>query len=111
MILELTVGFETNMEKNSKRKFKRYTNLITRLKEHYDILYVDLSMGAIGVIGNGNKELQKMFDQQGIKYKDLQRALETMGLEPSEYDYLVRKIINVCIRACLLYTSPSPRDA
>ena len=98
MILELTVGFETNMAKNSKRKLVRYTNLINRLKATYQIHYVDLSMGAIGVIGNGNEDLKKMFVQQGLKYNDLQNVFEILGLECKESEYLIRKIINVCIR-------------
>ena len=98
MILELTVGFETNMEKNSKRKLEKYTNLINRLKASYQIQYIDLSMGAIGVIGNGNKDLKEMFMKLGLKHVDLQKAIVELGLEPNESDYVMRKIINICIR-------------
>ena len=98
LVLELTVGFETNMEKNSKRKLERYKNLIRRLKNTYEIFYADLSMGCAGVIGKGNTEFQQTVKQQGLKYKDMHKLFVDFGLEVSECDYLIRKIINVCIR-------------
>ena len=52
-LLELTVGFETNIMKNFDRK-KRYENLISELKKNYrKVSYVNLSMGAAGVVGIG----------------------------------------------------------
>ena len=84
-VLELTVGFETNILKNSERKKKKYTDLIRRLNKDYDVEYVDLSMGGIGVIGSESIGIQKMFVE--------------LGLSSKESDYLVRKVINVCIRS------------
>ena len=37
MILELTVGFEKNILKNSKRKLENYKDLVKRLEEKYDV--------------------------------------------------------------------------
>ena len=85
MVLELTVGFETNMLKNSKRKSNKYKDLISRLNDTYNVKYADLSMGAIGVIGKGSKDLQNIFID--------------MGLPKPESAYLIRRIINVCIRS------------
>ena len=84
-VVELTVGFETNILKNSKRKEARYKDLIERLKKDYNVEYFDLSMGGIGVIGNESKKIKDMF--------------LNLGLSQQESDYLVRKIINVCIRS------------
>ena len=84
-MLELTVGFETNLKKNSDRKLKNYADLITRLGTNYDVKYFDLSMGGIGVIGNESKGVKIMF--------------EKLGLKKEESDYLMRKIINVCLRS------------
>ena len=84
-VLELTVGFETNMLKNSKRKTERYKDLIVRLGNNYNVEYFDLSMGGIGVIGSESKNLRKMFID--------------LGLSIDESDYLVRKFINVCLRS------------
>ena len=83
-VIELTVGFETNILKNSERKRKKYTELMKRLSKDYDVEYVDLSMGGIGVIGTESKGILKMFTD--------------LGLSKQEGDYLLKKIINVCIR-------------
>ena len=83
MILELTVGFETNIEKNIERKRASYEELITRLKRKYQVSFVNLSMGAIGVIGKGC---------------NLKKVFKEMGLDEKESTYLTRRIINVCIR-------------
>ena len=84
MILELTVGFETNMKKNTERKGNHYKELISRLNNTYKVRFVNLSMGGIGVIGK-DSNLQKIFME--------------MGLGKAETTYLTRRIINVCIRS------------
>ena len=83
-ILELTVGFETNMVKNSDRKKKHYADLVARLEKDYEVKYFDLSMGGIGAIGKDSKKVTDMFEQ--------------LGLSKEDSNYLVRKMINVCIR-------------
>ena len=83
LILELTVGFETNIEKNSNRKNATYDALITRLNKKYQVRFVNLSMGGIGVIGKGC---------------DLTKAFKEIGLDGNEATYLTRRMINVCIR-------------
>ena len=83
MILELTVGFETNTQKNTERKENHYKDLITRLNNIYRVRFVNLSMGASGVIG---------------KESNLQKIFREMGLGKEETVYLTRRIINVCIR-------------
>ena len=83
MILELTVGFETNIQKNTERKGNHYKDLITRLNTTYQVRFVNLSMGAIGVIGK-DSNLKKIFME--------------MGLVKEEATYIAKKIINICIR-------------
>ena len=87
MILELTVGFETNIQKNTERKGNHYKDLITRLSTTYQVRFINLSMGAIGVIGK-DSNLKKIFME--------------MGLLKEEATYIAKKIINVCIR-CSYY--------
>ena len=84
MILELTVGFETNMKKNTERKENHYKDLLSRLSNTYVVRFVNLSMGGIGVIGK-NSNLKKIFME--------------MGLGKDVTVYLTRRIINVCIRS------------
>ena len=84
MVHELTVDFETNILKNSKRKLNNCKDLVKRLKETYYVKYVDLGLKAIGVIGKDSKGLQDSFIN--------------MGMSTNESTYLIRRIVNVCTR-------------
>ena len=56
-VIELTVGFETNLTKNCKRKAARYKDLCTSLKYRFRKVYhFNLSMGAIGMISKECKD-------------------------------------------------------
>ena len=84
IILELTVGYETNIEKNSIRKNESYKELITELSSSYRVKYINLSMGAIGIVGESAKNMKSVF-------------LE-IGLNEMNFNYCINRIINVCIR-------------
>ena len=88
-VLELTAGYETNIETNSKRKETHYKALMDRLTPLYDsVHFVNFSMGAIGVYGVACESLLWMF-------RDL-------GMSKREIDYVMCKICNICIR-CTYY--------
>ena len=89
-VLELSVGFETNIAKNEVHKKRRYENLLKDLSASYlRVEYINLSMGAIGTIGiNGHKALMNM--------------LQDLSTSKQEQLYLVKKIITICIR-CTYY--------
>ena len=84
-ILELTVGFESNIRKNSHRKHSKYNDLI-RQQEHLfsKVKYVNLSVSALGV-----------FDQLSQSFLDM---LKDLNYNPSTRNYIVRKISNIAIR-------------
>ena len=51
-ILELTLGFETNIQANSVRKANKYTPLLEDLSSSYNkVIFINVSMGALGVMG------------------------------------------------------------
>ena len=83
-MLELTVGFETNIVKNSQRKAAKYSNLLRTLNKSYTANYINLSMGAIGIIGNDSTNMTNAFID--------------LGLSEAEAKYIITKVINVCIR-------------
>ena len=83
-IIELSVGFETNIEKNTKYKDLRYRTLLKDLSSTYVIQYLNLSMGALGTFGQSCKKFKKFFAD--------------LGLSKQETSYLIGRIINVCIR-------------
>ena len=84
LILELTVGFETNMLKNYDRKHERYDRLINELSNSYVTKYVNLSMGDIGTICSNS---------------NLCQSFEFLGLNKESINFVVKRITNVCIRA------------
>ena len=49
-VLELTVAFEPNIEKNGKRK--KYKELLKSMEKDYtSVTFINLSMGSLGIIG------------------------------------------------------------
>jgi len=84
-ILELSVGFETNIEKNRLNKENRYKDIILELKRQYNkVNFINLSMGAIGIFC---KSEYSMFNL----YSDLNISKNTTH-------YHLRRLSNVCIR-------------
>ena len=84
-ILELSVGFETNLEKNRNAKNLRYNTLIQRLKTTYrKVKFINLSLGAIGVYSKAQHTLSDL--------------LSDLEVDKAHSSYLVSKISNVCIR-------------
>ena len=73
-ILELTVGFETNLQVNSDRKHQKYLTLITDQENVYDsVKFVNVSVSSLGVFGESTNSLFDMlhdlkFDEQRVKY-------------------------------------------
>ena len=73
-ILELTVGFETNLKTNSDKKHEKYLTLITDEENVYDeVKFVNVSISSLGVFGESTNTLFDMlhdlkYDEQRIKY-------------------------------------------
>lgn len=88
LILELTVGYETNLEANFSRKNHKYKHLLKELNKTYNVKYVNLSMGCIGTIYSCSKSIKQCF-------KD-------MGMTDNNSNYLITKTIEIAIR-CSYY--------
>ena len=88
IILELTCGFVTNVEKNHTRKEQKYKATRIDLKKKYEkVRFVNLSMSALGLIC------------KRVKGSGIFHELEGIGLSVLESKNIVRQIINVCIRS------------
>ena len=71
-IMELTVGFEANIEKNAARKEAKYEELSRRLNDEYDAVnFVNVSMGSIGVFGKSCNSFLTMMSSIGYRRKEL----------------------------------------
>ena len=66
-ILELTVGFESNLRNNSHRKQLKYKTLIREQQKNFnDVRFVNLSMSALGVFDHLTKSFLDML--QDLKF-------------------------------------------
>ena len=83
LLLELTVGFETNIKKNFDREAKRYQQLLAKLSNKYKVYYVNLSLGAIGIIGKDSL---------------IMTAMGNFDLSKETLNFKVKRTIIVCIR-------------
>ena len=84
-ILELTVGFESNIRKNSHRKHTKYHDLIKQHEHLFsEVKYINLSVSALGV-----------FDQLSQSFLDMLKGLNYI---PSTRNYITRKISTIAIR-------------
>ena len=84
-IIELTVGFETRIKDNAHRKKEKYLNLCRRLTMDREVTFINLTMGAIGIIGKDGKGLYKM--------------LKNLELSSQEISFITNKITGHCIRS------------
>ena len=85
-IIELTVGFESNLESNAHRKKTKYKNLIKEQKKCYnDVKFINLSISALGVFGKECKSYLEMLD--------------SLGFEDKHKRYFIRKIMALSIRS------------
>ena len=83
IILELTVGYKTNIEKNSIWKSDKYDVPMEDLASSYSVKYINLIMGAISVIGESGKNIKPLLLEAGL----------TM-----EINYCMNRLVNICIR-------------
>ena len=85
-VLELTVGFESNLNNNAVRKKEKYVNLINEMSRNYrDVRVVNLSMSSLGVFSN---ECSTFLDM-----------MNDIGIDKKQQRYIIKKVINIAIRA------------
>ena len=83
-VLELTVGFETNIDLNTKRKAKKYKEMLKSLENEFEkVNFVNLSMGALCIVG---------------AHSCVTNMLKALGFQQREIAYLIKKIMCCCIR-------------
>ena len=75
-VLELTVGFESNIKINSDRKAAKYHPLITNLQRSYStVKFVNLSMSALGILGTSSESFLSMLTDLNFDEKTMKHAL------------------------------------
>ncbi len=85
-ILELTVGYETNLRNNIKRKHEKYKEVIKEQKKHFkSVEFINLSISALGV-----------FDKESSAFLKMLNRLDD---GETQTKYCIKKMINICIRS------------
>ena len=85
-VIELTVGYETNLRNNSKRKQAKYMNVIKEQKKRFkSVEFINLSISALGVFDKESSTFLKM--------------LNDLDVSETQTKYCIKKIINICIRS------------
>ena len=102
-ILELTIGFETNIKVNSDRKALKYNSLHHALRSKYNqINFINLSLGALGTVGSSSDSSSEL--------------LKAVDFDSKMQKAILSRIMNITIR-CTYYifccrnkpwTSPRP---
>ena len=86
-VLELTVGFESNLKNNAVHKKEKYVNLINEMSRNYRcVRFVNLSMSSLGV-----------FSDECSTFLDM---MNDIGIDKKQQRYnIIKKTINIAIRA------------
>ena len=85
-VVELTVGFESNLQKNVERKKSKYKELIREQNEHFNrVKFVNLSISSLGVFA---KECSSFIEM-----------LNDLDFQKHHRNYCIRNMTTIAIRA------------
>ena len=79
-IIELTVGFETNLANNAHRKELKYHSLVTYLANKYhSVEFINLSMSCLGTFGQTSASFLKMCTELGFDNQHLHFSISKLS--------------------------------
>ena len=85
-VVELTVGYESNLENNVKRKKAKYRELVKQLNQDFnEVKFVNLSMSSLGI-----------FAQECSSFLEM---LANVGLDTKHQTYCIGRMMNIAIRS------------
>ena len=89
-IIELTVRFETNLQKNSLRKKAKYSMLLSHLRQKFDkVFFVNLSVSALG-----------FYDSFCSSFTDM---LKHLKFTEEKRTFMLKRIAEICIRTTYIF--------
>ena len=84
-ILELTVGYESNLRSNAERKKQKYRELVQQLRNDYEkVNFVNPLISALGI-----------YDKSTTEFIDVMKMLK---FDKRTTNYTIKKITNIAIR-------------
>ena len=97
-VLELTIGFETNLSCNAIRKSEKYANLISDLKHRLEsVSFVNLTISSLGIFGNSCSSFIYMSDSLSIDHQQkrcLMSKLSSTSIRTTYYIFSCRNETN-----------------
>jgi len=85
-VIELTVGFETNLSSNAERKHEKYYQLTRDLpSDFHSVKFINLSLSALGIFG---KSCEPFIDM-----------CNDLELNKQHTDFIVRKLSTIIMRS------------
>ena len=85
-VLELSVGFETNLDNNASRKFSKYRYLLNDLTSKYrHVKFVNLSIGSLGIFGQSSDSFIQMCSD--------------LTIDKAHANYIITKLTTIIICA------------
>ena len=85
-ILELTIGYETNLTSNIARKDRKYQDLIRTLKcQYHNVKFINLSVSTLGVLSSHSTDFITM--------------LRDLSIDDRHLTYIHKKISTITIRS------------
>ena len=83
--LELSVGFETNLDNNTSREFTKYRHLLNDLTSKYrQVKFVNLSIGSLGICGQSCDSFIQMCSD--------------VTIDKAHTNYIITKLTTIIIR-------------
>ena len=93
-ILELTIGYETNLTSNIARKDRKYQDLIKTLQYHYNnVKFINSSISTLGVLSSHSTDCITMLRELSIedRYPAYnQRKVSTVTIRTTYYIFCRR---------------------
>ena len=93
-VIELTVGFETNLDNNASRKGEKYRSLLKELRPKLKkVNFVNLSISCLGIFGNSCDSFIDMCDELKLDYQHrnfIIKKLSAIIIRTSYYIFCMR---------------------
>ena len=90
-VLELTVGFESNLKSNEFHKKSKYSDLITQQSNHYKTAkFVNLFVNCLSVFG-------------GLKSSNILKMMQELSFDRNNQNYCTKKIMPIVIRLTYIF--------
>ena len=84
-VLELTIGFETNLNCNAERKRLKYARLVSDLRPRFkSVIFVNLSISSLGIFSDSCSSFLEMCD--------------SLSIDDQHKRYLISKLSTISIR-------------